>query len=47
MDGYILASAATEEAGIVTVYVEGRPVSRFETARLALMKDAIEAVSQG
>lgn len=42
-----LDDLATEEAGIVTVYVEGRPVSRFETARLALMKDAIEAVSQG
>ena len=42
-----LDDLATEEAGMVTVYVEGRAVSRFESARLGLMKDAIEAVSQG
>jgi tryptophanyl-tRNA synthetase len=42
-----LDDLVTEEAGMLTVHVEGRVVSRFEAERLAPMKDAIEAVSQG
>ncbi|NGM88818.1 tryptophan--tRNA ligase [Parapusillimonas sp. SGNA-6] len=42
-----LDDLVTEEAGMLTVHVEGRVVSRFEADRLAPMKDAIEAVSQG
>lgn len=41
-----LDSLATEDKGIVTVCVDGTPVTRFETAVLPMVREAIEQLNQ-
>jgi hypothetical protein len=42
-----LNSLATEDQGVVSVRVDGILVSRFETAVLPLVRDAIGQMAQG